>query len=97
MDKIDRIKRLINSSLNTSYGDEISIVDMDIIPTQKYNEEVKEWVPDSHAIFLVLKKKNPPPKQQYYHFNSDGDVIDSHRVTRLLEGLLGFEVGVVFQ
>jgi hypothetical protein len=97
MDKIARIKRLVESSLDTSYGDEISIVEMEIIPTQQYNEEVKEWVPFSHTIFLVLKKKNPPPKQQYYHFTNDGDVLNSHGVTRLLEGLLGFEVGVVFQ
>jgi hypothetical protein len=57
MDKIARIKRIVESSLDTSFGGEISIVDMVILPTQKYDELTNDWIPDSHSIFLNLKDK----------------------------------------
>ena len=38
MDKVDRIKRLVESSLNTSFGGDISIADMTVLPTQKHDE-----------------------------------------------------------
>jgi hypothetical protein len=94
MDKIDRIKRLVESSLDTSFGGEISIVDMLILPTQKYNEETKEWVPDSHTIFLSVQKKNPPPKKEFFHYESDGNMIDIRMITSFLETLFGLEVCV---
>jgi hypothetical protein len=94
MDKIARIKRLVESSLDTSFGGEISIVNIQIIPTQKYDEETKEWVPDSHSIFLNLKdKRNSGNNPDYYHFVSDHP---SYKVSNLLESLLGFECCVDF-
>ena len=94
MDKIARIKRLVESSLDTSFGGEISIVNIQIIPTQKYDEETKEWVPDSHSIFLNLKdKRNSGNNPDYYHFVSDHP---SYKVSTLLESLLGFECCVDF-
>ena len=92
MDKITRIKRLVESSLDTSFGDGVSIVDMVVLPTQTFNEETKKWIPDSYTIFLAVKKKNPPPKKEFYHFESDGNMLDARKITNMLEGLLGFEV-----
>jgi hypothetical protein len=94
MDKITRIKRLVESSLDTSFGGEIQIVSLLVLPTQKYNEETREWVPDSHSIFLNLKdKRNSDNNPDYNRFVSDHP---SYKVSTLLEGLLGFECVVDF-
>ena len=94
MDKIDRIKRLVESSLDTSFGGDIIIVDMQILPTQKFNEETNGWIPDSHSIFLNLKdKRNKDNNPDYYHFISD---YPSYKVSELLESLLGFDCVVDF-
>jgi hypothetical protein len=94
MDKIGRIKRLVESSLDTSFGGDISIVDIVVLPTQKFDDKTSEWVPDSHSIFLNLKdKRNPENKPDYHHFVSDHP---SYKVEQLLEGLLGFECVVDF-
>lgn len=92
MDTIERIKRLVESSLDTSFGGEISIVDMMVLPTQQFREETKEWFPNSHTIFLSVKKNNPPQKKEFFHYESDGSMLDARKVTTLLEGLLGFDV-----
>jgi len=83
MDKIDRIKRLVESSLNTSFGGEIQIDNLTVLPTQKYNEEVNKWIPDSYSLFLQIRK---------------GSVIldRPNQVESLLETLLGFECCVDF-
>ena len=94
MDKIDRIKRIVESSLNTSFGGEIHIVSMTVLPTQKYDEGTREWIPDSHSIFLNLKdKRNSENNPDYYHFVSDHP---SYKVSSMLESLLGFECCVDF-
>jgi hypothetical protein len=83
MDKITRIKRLVESSLDTSFGGDISIVDMMVLPTQKYDEGTKEWIPDSYSLFLQIQR---------------GSVtLDRPReVESFLESLLGFECCVDF-
>lgn len=83
MDKITRIKRLVESSLNSSFGGEISISDMMVLPTQKYDEGTKEWIPDSYSLFLQIQR---------------GSVtLDLPReVESFLESLLGFECCVDF-
>jgi hypothetical protein len=83
MDKITRIKRLVESSLDTSFGGDISIVDMMVLPTQKYDEGTKEWIPDSYSLFLQIQR---------------GSVtLDLPReVESFLESLLGFECCVDF-
>ena len=83
MDKIARIKRLVESSLDTSFGGEISIMDMVVLPTQKYDEEVSKWIPDSYSLFLQIRK---------------GSVVldQPNQVEFLLESLLGFECCVDF-
>ena len=69
---------------------------MVILPTQKYDEETSKWVPDSHSIFLSIKRKTPPQVQDFSHYESYGNLVDSREVTRLLEGVLGFECCVDF-
>ena len=96
MDKIARIKRLVKSSLDTSFGDELSINEMVILPTQKFDEKTNKWVPDSHTIFLSIKRKTPTQVKDFLHYESQGNLVDSREVTRLLEGVLGFECCVDF-
>jgi superfamily I DNA and/or RNA helicase len=97
MDKIDRIKRIVESSLNTSFGDELSINEVVILPTQKYDEEVREWVPDSYTLFLSLKRNGTTEKPpDFLHFESQGNFVDVRKVTNFLESLLGFECVVDF-
>jgi hypothetical protein len=83
MDKIERIKRLVESSLDTSFGGEISIDSLTVLPTQKYDEEISKWVPDSYSLFIQIRK---------------GSVIldRPNQVESLLESLLGFECCVDF-
>lgn len=83
MDKIARIKQLVESSLDTSFGGEISIVSLQILPTQKYDEGTNKWIPDSYSLFLQIRK---------------GSVIldRPNQVEFLLESLLGFECCVDF-
>ena len=83
MDKITRIKRIVESSLNTSFGGDISIADMTILPTQKYDEETNEWVPDSYSLFIQIRKGSVV-------LNRPGEV------GSFLESLLGFECCVDF-
>ena len=83
MDKSDRIKRLVESSLDTSFGGEISIAEMVVLPTQKYDDTTKKWVPDSHTIFVSIKKNTT-------------DFVDIREITNIVEGVLGFEVCVDF-
>ena len=83
MDKIDRIKRLVESSLDTSFGGEISIVDLVVLPTQQYSEESKDWVPNSYSLFVQIRKGS-------VILNQPGEV------ESFLESLLGFECCVDF-
>ena len=83
MDKIARIKRLVESSLDTSFGGEISIVDLVVLPTQQYSEESKDWVPNSYSLFVQIRKGS-------VILNQPGEV------ESFLESLLGFECCVDF-
>jgi len=83
MDKITRIKRIVESSLNTSFGGEISIVDLVVLPTQQYSEESKDWVPNSYSLFVQIRKGS-------VILNRPGEV------ESFLESLLGFECCVDF-
>jgi len=86
MDKITRIKRLVESFLNTSFGGDISIVSLEILPTQKYDEETNKWVPDSHTLFLIIKRMKK---------NDDNYVdLSTNKVGSTLEDLLGFDACV---
>ena len=82
MDK-DRLKKIVETSLVSHFGDDLSINDMVVLPTQKYDEGTKEWIPDSYSLFLQIQR---------------GSVtLDLPReVESFLESLLGFECCVDF-
>lgn len=92
MDKIGKIKRLVESSLDTSFGGEILIKDLVVLPTHKFDEGVSDWVPDSYTIFLSVQDKRPD-KSEFYHYVSDDP---RYKLSNLLESLLGFECCVDF-
>ena len=82
MDK-DRLRKIVETSLVSHFGDDLSINDMVVLPTQKYDEGTKEWIPDSYSLFLQIQK---------------GSVILDRpgEVESFLESLLGFECCVDF-
>ena len=92
MDQSNRIKELVRDSLDTSFGGGILIKEMVVLPTQKFNEEINEWVPDSYTIFLSVKD-NRPDQPDFYHYVSDDP---RYRLSNFLESLLGFECCVDF-
>jgi hypothetical protein len=83
MDKIARIKRVIEISLKSSFGDVISISDMVVLPTQKFDEMTNDWIPDSYSLFVQIKKGS-------VILNRPGEM------ESFLESLLGFECCVDF-
>jgi hypothetical protein len=82
MDK-NRIKRLCESILDTSYSG-LTIIDFNLIPKHKYIDELNEWVPDSHSIFIELRLSNNNPMYK---------IID---IENSIEGILGFECCINF-
>jgi hypothetical protein len=88
VDKIKRIKRLVESSLDTSFGGDVMINDLVVLPTQKFDENMNKWVPDSHTIFLSIKNKSGSP---YYESK-----FTINEITNFLESLLGIECCVDF-
>lgn len=92
MDQVSRIKELVRLSLDTSFGGGISINEMVVLPTQKFSDEVNEWVPDSYTIFLSVKDKRPD-QPDFYYFSSDDP---RYKLQDFLESLLGFECCVDF-
>jgi hypothetical protein len=87
MDKVGRIKQLVESSLDTSFGGDISIAEIVVLPTQKFDDMTNKWIPDSHTIFVSIKRNTPVQPDNY---------LDVRQVTNLIEGLLGFEVCIDF-
>ena len=88
MDKIKRIKRLVESSFEISYGDNLIIKEMVIVPTQRYDQDEDRWLPDSHAIFLSIENKTD---SIYTKSN-----ITINEVTNFVESLLNLECCVDF-
>jgi hypothetical protein len=83
VDKIIKIKKICENILETSYGGEISIIDLIVIPTFRFDSEKETWTPDSYSIFLTLKKQNP----DFFFEKNFGDFFES---------FLGFEFCVEF-
>jgi hypothetical protein len=78
----DRLKKLIQSALDTSYDESLLITEFRALPTHSYDNEKGEWVPDSHSLFLVVKKTK--------------DCENCKNVSRLIESVIGFECVVDF-
>jgi hypothetical protein len=82
MDK-GRLKKIVETSLGSHFGDDLSINDMVVLPTQKYDEGVSDWIPDSYSLFIQIKKGS-------VILNRPGEM------ESFLESLLGFECCVDF-
>ena len=82
MDK-DRLKKIVETSLVSHFGDNLSINDIVVLPTQKYDEGTKEWIPDSYSLFLQIQKGS-------VILNRPGET------ESFLESLLGFKCCVDF-
>ena len=82
MDK-DRLKKIVETSLVSHFGDDLLINDMVVVPTQKYSEDINEWIPDSYSLFIQIKKGS-------VILNRPGEM------ECFLESLLGFECCVDF-
>jgi hypothetical protein len=82
MDK-DRLRKIVETSLVSHFGDDLSINDMVVLPTQKYDKGTKEWIPDSYSLFLQIQKGS-------VILNRPGET------ESFLESLLGFECCVDF-
>jgi hypothetical protein len=83
MDQISKIKKICKDLLDTSYGDQISITDLIVIPTFRYDEELENWTKDSFSVFLTLKDKN-------------SDLFTEKNFDNFFESYLGLEFCVEF-
>ena len=77
----NKLKKIIQSALDISF-DSLTIVDFNIIPTNKWDENVTKWVPDSYSLFLGVKQ---PLRLEY-----------PRDIEFFVESLLGFECCVDF-
>lgn len=92
MDK-NRLKRMCELALESR---NVIISEFTAIPTQKFNEEKNEWVPDSYSLFLMLKRKVEPDLEKLGGEGYGGFASEFNSIEVLLEGLLGFECCVDF-
>lgn len=86
MDKVRKIKNLVRSSLDTSFGEEIIIKEIQVIPTQMYSKMEGKWKPHSYAVFLTITDN----RSNQTEFYDD----PTRQVTNLVENVLGFETCV---
>jgi len=88
-----RLRKICESALDTSYKG-VTVTEFRALPTQRFDQESNEWIPDSYSLFIILKK--PPVNYKdldYCHFT---DAEDYRNVETFLESLLGFETCVDF-
>lgn len=92
MDEI-KLKKICEEALGISYKG-VSIFEFRAIPTQKFDNEKNEWIPDSHTLFIMLKK--PPTNYDDNEYNFIQDSQNYRSVENFLESLLGLECCVDF-
>lgn len=92
MDEI-KLKKLCQRVLDISYQN-ISIIEFRAFPTQKFDDEKNEWMPNSHTLYITLKKTPPNYNDSDYNFIKDSESYLT--VQNFLESILGFECCVDF-
>ena len=50
----DRLKKMYQNLLDESYDKRYVIDEFRALPTQTYDNEKNEWVPDSYSVFIML-------------------------------------------
>ena len=83
MDK-NRIKKLCEYVLES---ENVMITEFRMLPTYRFDDK-NEWVPDSCSLFFRIKEINID--------EHNIRLISVHRITNLIESLLGFECMVDF-
>ena len=78
----DRLKRMYEKVLETSFDHPIIIKEFRALQTHQYNIIQNEWVPDSYGIFILL--------------DGDRTRVKEYDITVLLEGIFGFECVIDF-
>lgn len=89
----NKLKKLCEEVLSISY-EGVKIFEFRALPTQKFDNEKNEWVPDSLTLFIMLKK--PPVKYDDQTYVHTEDAKSYVRIEKFLESLLGFECCVDF-
>jgi hypothetical protein len=74
----DRLKKMYQNLLDESYDKRYIIDEFRALPTQVYDTEKNEWVPDSYSVFIMLDDK------QNQNIRELG-------ICEKLEGIFGFE------
>ena len=90
----NRLKKICEMALD-SRG--VIISEFRVLPTQSFDHEKGDWVPDSYSLFLGVKRKTEPKLEKvggditYREISSEFGDLES-----FLETLLGFECVVDF-
>jgi len=80
----NKLKKIFQELLDISYSG-LTIEEFRVHPTQKYDENLSKWVPDSFCVFTVLRKKENVESESW-------TVLDEERNIHLFfESLLGYE------
>jgi len=90
----NRLKKICEMALD-SRG--VIISEFRVLPTQSFDHEKGDWVPDSYSLFLGVKRKTEPKLEKvggditYREISSEFGDLES-----FLKTLLGFECVVDF-
>jgi len=90
----NRLKKICGMALD-SRG--VIISEFRVLPTQSFDHEKGDWVPDSYSLFLGVKRKTEPKLEKvggditYREISSEFGDLES-----FLKTLLGFECVVDF-
>jgi hypothetical protein len=84
MDQV-RLKKIVQSVLDNSFSG-TTMNELMVLPTNKWDENVTKWVPDSYSLFITLKRGKILNGNSY-------NTID---IENLLQSLIGFDCCVNF-
>lgn len=84
MDQV-RLKKIVQSVLDNSFSG-TTMNELMVLPTNKWDENVTKWVPDSYSLFITLKRGKTLDGHSY-------DIVD---IENLIHSLIGFECCVDF-
>jgi hypothetical protein len=84
MDQV-RLKKIIQSVLDNSFSG-AKMNELMVLPTNKWDENVTKWVPDSYSLFITLKRGE----------TLNGNSYNIADIENLLQSLIGFDCCVDF-
>jgi hypothetical protein len=81
----NRLKKIIQSVLDNSFSG-AKMNELMVLPTNKWDENVTKWVPDSYSLFITLKRGK----------TLNGNSYNTVDIENLLQSLIGFDCCVNF-